>query len=282
MVQPAFDISNENPEGLPAESRLLIEISAQAFNYIVFTRSPDQLFLLRQYRLYTTGDKNTRDLLEEIISGDPVLERFGSQAIVVYNFPESNILPSSIFTESLKTPATSLIYGNADHHYLFHEQVRDAGVHNVYFIQRDVHTLCREKFKGSQYWHLYTMILLWPGEMEKQHARFARVIFYNDKFVVAFFNDGHLQLMQTFSYQTPEDAAYYLLLICRQFDIPPQELVLNISGLIDTQSALYTELLKYFVHVNYEEAPETYGTNGLLDEFPSHYFSPMLKMSLCV
>jgi hypothetical protein len=280
MVQPAFDIGNENLESLPAESRLLIEISAQAFNYILFTRSPDQLLMLRQYRLYTTGDKNTRDLLEEIIAGDELLQRFASRAIVVYNFPESSILPSSLFNTEIRNPISSLVYGNADHHFLFDEKIRDRELHNIYSISKDLHSLCREKFKGSQYWHLYTMLLLWPSDQSQGCV--SRVIFYNDKFIVALFRDGKLQLLQTFSYQTPEDAAYYLLLICRQFDIQQQEIVLNISGLIDTQSALYTELLKYFVNVNYEEVPESYGTNGLLDEFPSHYFSPLLKMSLCV
>jgi hypothetical protein len=172
------------------------------------------------------------------------------------------------------------VYGSADHHFLFDEKIRDNELYNVYSVSKDLHSLCREKFKGSQYWHLYTMLLLWP--FERVLGSVTRVIFYNDKFIGAFFRNGKLQLLQTFSYQTPEDAAYYLLLICKQFDIQPQEMVLNISGLIDTQSALYSELLKYFVNVNYEEVPDSYGTNGLLDEFPSHYFSPLLKMSLCV
>jgi hypothetical protein len=280
MVQPAFDIRNESLESLPEECRLLIEISAQAFNYILFTRSPDQLLMLRQYRLYTTGDKNTRNLLEEIIAGDEIMQRYASRAIVVYNFPESNILPSSLANAELRNAVSSLIYGSADHHFLFDEKIRDHDLHNIYSVSKDLHSLCREKFKGSQYWHLYTMMLLWPSE--KPLGCVTRVIFYNDKFVAAFFRNGKLQLLQSFSYQTPEDAAYYLLLICKQFEIQQQEMVLNISGLIDTQSALYTELLKYFVHVDYEEVPESYGTNGLLDEFPSHYFSPLLKMSLCV
>jgi hypothetical protein len=114
------------------------------------------------------------------------------------------------------------------------------------------------------------------------HGNFARVIFYNDKFITAFFIDGALQLLQTFSYQTPEDVSYYLLLISNQFNVKPSQINLNISGLIDTQSPLYGELTKYFEEVNYEGIPLSYGTNGILEEYPTHYFSPLLKMSLCV
>ena len=98
----------------------------------------------------------------------------------------------------------------------------------------------------------------------------------------AVYKAGELQLIQTFAYQTPEDAAYYLLLICKQFKIAQTDLVLKISGLIDAQSALYTELLKYFEHVQHEGIPAELSTAGILDEYPSHYFSPLLKMSLCV
>lgn len=282
MVHPAFDISRNDLANTPDNCQLLIEISAQAFNYILFTRTPDQLFLLRQYRIYTSSEKTYRDVLEEIISGDEVLQKYSANAFIVYNFPEANIVPSEIFNNSIKAAATKLVYGNTDHHFIFDEKVGDQGMHNVYFISKDLHSLCREKFKGSSYWHLYTMILMSDNTTRDAGETAARVIFYNDKFIVAVYKQGMLQLIQTFAYQTPEDAAYYLLLICKQFEISQYDLVLNISGLIDAQSPLYTELLKYFAHVNHEGVPETYGTNGLLDEYPPHYFSPLLKLSLCV
>jgi hypothetical protein len=282
MVHPAFDIKRSESDSLPGDCRLLIEISTQSFNYILYTRSPDQLFILRQYRIYTSGDKNTRDALEEIISGDPLIAQFGQDPIIVYNFPDSNLLPSEYYKNELKVPVTKLLYGDTESDMIFDEHVSDWNIHNVYTVSKDLHTLCREKFKGGQYWHLYTMILRWSKENEMPQGNFARVIFYNDKFVTAFFIDGALQLLQTFSYQTPEDVSYYLLLICRQFNIPPTNITLNISGLIDTQSPLYVELTKYFEEVHYEGVPSSYVTDGILEEYPAHYFSPMLKMSLCV
>lgn len=282
MVHPAFNISHADLNTAPDNCQLLIEISGQSFNYVLYSRSPDQLYLLRQYRIYTSGDKSNRDVLEEIIAGDDVLKKFADRAIVIYNFPEANILPNELYSEILKVPLTKLVYGSADHHFIFEEDVRDLNMHNVYFVSRDLHSLCRDKFKGSQYWHLYTMILRLATKEEQSYANLTRVLFYNDKFVAAVYRNGNLQLVQTFAYQTPEDAAYYLLLIAKQFRISQQEMVLNISGLIDAQSALYTELLKYFDKVNYEGVPSSYATGGILDEYPSHYFSPLLKMSICV
>jgi hypothetical protein len=176
---------------------------------------------------------------------------------------------------------TRLVYGDAENELIFDEYVNEWNMHNIYTVSKDLHTLCRDKFRGGQYWHLYTMLLrsLAGSHMKGNKAS---VIFYNDKFVVALLANGTLQLIQTFSYQTPEDAAYYLLLVCKQFNINSEELVLNMSGLIDTQSALYTELVKYFAEVLYENIPTSYRTDGILREYPSHYFAPLLNMSLCV
>lgn len=282
MVQPAFEIGTSVLTSLPADCRLLIEISSQSVNYIVYTKDPYQLYLLRQYRMYTTSDRSTCDLLEEIIAGDVVLQHYAHQSTVIYNFPGADIIPAEHYNTGLKNHVARLVTGDTESDYIFDELVHDWNMHNVYRVSKDIHSLCKAKFQGSQYWHVYTILLLWSREDKLKTGNIARVIFYNDKFVVAFFRDRQLQLLQTFAYQTPEDVAYYLLLICKQFEISQQELVLYISGLIDTQSALYTELLKYFAEVNYEGLPVMYSTNGLLEEFPGHYFSPLLKMSLCV
>jgi hypothetical protein len=178
-------------------------------------------------------------------------------------------------------PLTRLVYGEDSNECVFGEEVKDLHMHNVYRVPKDIHSLLKEKFTGSRYWHFYTMLLLSPdGDyLGKQHV--IKTVFYHDKFIAAFYSAEKLQLIQTFNYQTPEDVAYYLLLICKQFTVRQQEITLSVSGLIDSQSALYSELLKYFPTVFEEKLPEGIELKGLLEEFPAHYFSPLLKMSLC-
>jgi hypothetical protein len=113
-------------------------------------------------------------------------------------------------------------------------------------------------------------------------ASFLKCIFYPEKFIVAFFSDKELQILQTYEYETPEDVSYYLLKICRQFDVAQQNLNVNVSGLIERDSVLYAELLKYFQHLECDHMPQLLETKGLLQDIPEHYFSPILKMAVCV
>lgn len=282
MVQPTFEIGTAVATDLPADSQLLVEISHQSLNYVLYTRENRQLYLLRQYRMYTSADRSVSDLLEEIIASDTIITHHADKAKIIYNFPAADLVPADYYTSDLKQSIAKVTDGDATGDLLFDEQVNGWNMYNIYRVSRDIHLLCKDKFKGSQYWHLYTMILLNAREDTPANGYVCRLIFYNDKFIVACFRDRQLLLLQTFFYQTPEDVAYYLLLICKQLDIPKEEIILTVSGLIDAQSALFTELLKYFVEVQYDELPEQFETNELLKEYPQHYFSPLLKMSLCV
>jgi len=281
MVQPAFNIGDPDQALEVNDGHLLIEISAQSLNYILFKKDPNELLLLRQYRLYTTSDRSSRDLIEEVISEDTLISQHADRALIIYNFPESSIVPTECYTAEMNGPLTMLMYGEDNNECVFGEEVKDLHMHNVYRVPKNIHSLLKEKFTGSRYWHFYTMLLLSSdGDyLGKQHV--IKTVFYHDKFIAVFYSAEKLQLIQTFNYQTPEDVAYYLLLICKQFTVRQQEITLSVSGLIDSQSALYSELLKYFPTVFEEKLPEGIELKGLLEEFPAHYFSPLLKMSLC-
>jgi hypothetical protein len=103
-----------------------------------------------------------------------------------------------------------------------------------------------------------------------------------DQFLVAVFKDKAIQILQSYNYQTPDDVSYYLLSICNRFQISQEKVVLIVSGLLDEQSRLYQELLKYFLHVQWDRLPDGVRLDSVFSQFPSHYFSPLLKMALCV
>ena len=103
-----------------------------------------------------------------------------------------------------------------------------------------------------------------------------------DQFLVAVYNGEQIQLIQSYAYQTPDDVSYYLLGICNKFKISQDKVTLIVSGLLDEQSRLYQELLKYFLQVQWDRMPETIKLDKVFAAFPTHYFSPLLKMALCV
>ena len=139
----------------------------------------------------------------------------------------------------------------------------------------------QQRFSAGKYWHYYSLLLS-STDPSGGKVPECTLIFYADRFICFIANAGKLQLMQTWMYQTPEDVSYYLLAVRERFQYNQETFHLRVGGMIDEQSALYTELLKYFLQITRIDIPPGMKTNELLHELPSHYFSPLLTIASCV
>lgn len=283
MIKPSFDIvSTEWDKDELLNCILLMEISEKLFAYVLFNRTENIFIAIRQYNLEYNAEKSSIETLKEIISEDDLLQHKVKEAVLVYNFPFSNLLPAKHFNTSISKPLSQLVFGDTHKGLVFSEKIPGKEMYNVYRIPYDIHVLVQQKFGGGKYWHFYTLFLNSANEPDYKLPNLMNIVFYSDKFIVMVCKDQQLLLIQTYHYQTAEDVAFYLLSMCREFEMSQEEVLLVISGLIDEQSTLYMELLKYFNHVQWDKLPESVNPNLLQQQFPVHYFLPLLKMALCV
>jgi hypothetical protein len=133
----------------------------------------------------------------------------------------------------------------------------------------------------GKYWHYYSLWMECRQKQDGQREDGLSVIFYPRRILAALTHNKEVVLFQSFEYEAAEDVAYYLLNICRQFDKQPETIPLKMSGMIDESSTLYNEIFKYFGQTELEAfAPAT--AIAALQEYPSHFFSPLLKLATCV
>ena len=83
-------------------------------------------------------------------------------------------------------------------------------------------------------------------------------------------------------YTTHEDVLYYLLKCCQQLNLSQQQVYLFLSGLIEKDSALYRELYKYFIHLEFEQLANDIKLTDALTIHPPHYYSSISKLAACV
>jgi hypothetical protein len=132
----------------------------------------------------------------------------------------------------------------------------------AYSIPAYVFSLINERFPSVQILHSYTPAL-------KVYNGFAAsnqidIHFNRERFRVLVKKNKQVQLAQTYSYKTPLDES---------------EVLLVVSGLIDKDSAMYTELHNYFLNLHVAEAP-TYSLPE--NDHPHHYFTSLYNLATCV
>lgn len=193
--------------------------------------------------------------------------------VVASAFPEVVLLPEHLF---LKKRAADLLQTGSEpvKDPVYYNVLDDQNVVVVYSIPKHI---CEkiESEKLLKNTHVYTCQL-------QQRESFAQdqifVHFESREFRVLARKDQQVLIAQTYFYTAPLDVIYYLLAICREFDLSQSATAIVLSGLVAEDSSLYKELHHYFTQIHFATAAE-----GMPEHhYPPHFFSALHNLALCV
>jgi hypothetical protein len=163
----------------------------------------------------------------------------------------------------------------ADTH--FTDRVADWQIVNSYSLPGTIHDRIVKQFPSAVFFHAYTPSLkIYNGFVAADQVD---LHFTTHNFRVLVKKSQQVHLAQTYSYKTPLDVVYYLLKICYEFKLEQAEVFLIVSGLIDQDSAMYSELHNYFLNIHFAHAP-SYTLPET--EHPHYYFSSLYNLAACV
>lgn len=281
MYKISLDIGNLTEVLAGTQHMLLMEVSANAFNYMIM-QADRSLQKLRYYQIDANNPAELPEILEEIFTTDNLLGRTYSNCFVIYNFSSNQLVPEKYYHENINKQLLEVIHGDFVKGVVLNERINDLQAHNIYRVPKDIYQLISGKFPFNKQHHYYTLMLdhLYknPGvETDKVVASF-----YRKDIIAMVVKNSKVQLIKQFPFQTTEDIAYWLLNIYNQFNLEQLSTPLLISGMIDVDSAMYNELQKYFAQIEFEAHPEYVKEGVLLNGYPKHFFSPILKLATCV
>ena len=270
MLKRLFQVGNNG--GWDSQDNILsIRVGPRHCGYAITDLQGTQVRSLGYYSL----DQREANPVEELFSLHPELNDPFNKVLAAYDYPESALVPETKYSPEEAASSLETLYGVNGGSAIVSDHMTDHHIYNVYAIPLQMHEWMKKKFKAGNYWHQYTI-----GIRNIRHdadGGHLLVDFRPDDFTVIASRDNKVLLAQAFSYSTPEDILYYLLKICQQFGLSQQEVRLDLSGLIEKESALYKELYQYFIPVSFRqpgwEIPET--------EFPTHFFTSLNDLARC-
>jgi hypothetical protein len=284
-IRPDFDIHNQDPAAEdPNQCRLLIEVGSRSLIFVLLNVRGMRPVAIRVFQWPQVNTNEPEIILRGILETDPILSRFhAGETFLVYNFPESNLIPEKFFSADMRAPVTDLIYGNLSPDLIMDEKIPWFEFHNVYRVPARIHFLMQEKFQGAHYWHFYSLQLkCYKMFTAKEEPAYVKVFFYPDIMVMMVCKSGQLQLIQHYTYHDSKDVLYILLNCCHQLSLSRHELVLELSGMIEKKSALFEDLELYFLNIRFDSMEDSIKMTDELMQFPNHFFASLLKMTICV
>ena len=285
LIRPDFDIHNADPAAEdPEQCRLLIEVGASSLIYVLLNVRGMRPVAIKVFQWNTQKNGSPDEVARGIIEKDQILSGFpANEVFLVYNFPESNLVPEKYFSDDSCRPVTSLIYGDLNKDLVLDEKVPWFEFHNVYRVPVNLHYLMQDKFPNARYWHFYSLQLkCFKMFTAREEPLFLKVFFYADQIKVMVCKAGQLQLIQHFPYLDAKDVLFNLLNCCHQLGMNRDQIMVELSGMIEKKSALFEDLEQYFLNIRFDSMEDSIRISDELLQYPHHFFSSLLKMTICV
>ncbi len=271
MLKQLFHYRNTQ-ERNSREELLSLRIGERHCSYAISDQGAGQL---RELGYYTMEGMEINPVAT-LFASQPHLNEPYFKVLAAYDFPQSAMVPHALFDKDHAEKLLNNLYGVNGSSLVITEPVKDWGMYNVYAVPRVMHQWMKSRFHAGHYWHQYSIGLRQAKAGEP--GGHLLVDLRSDDFLLMAAAGGKLLLSQTFVYSTPEDVLFYLLKTCQQFGLSQRDVKLELSGLIEKNSALYKELYQYFLHVSFRDAAWTMADS----EYPAHYFTSLNDLARCV
>ncbi len=264
-MKTLFDI--QSSRAITDEHTLLIEAGSDYCCTGYWQRQDNRLDAVR---VFSFDETEAEQRLAEIIDG---VKKEAQATVVCSAFAQALLVPNKFFGDDYSM--LDAIYGQPAGSY-FNDAVPEWQLTNVYSMPIAFSNVVQQAFSSVQFFHAYTpAIKIYNGYVADNQIA---VHFTTSHFRVLFKKDSAIQLAQTYAYKTPLDVVYYLLKICYEFGLGQSDVHLILSGFIEKDSALFTELQQYFSNVHFAHPPEMALP---ADSFPHHFFTSLYNLAQC-
>ena len=264
-MKTLFTIGSE--EEIKSKDILLLEMGKE---YAVYAFMDEAI---QQFHLVEYINFNELEAEERIISTIDKLKTFNPERVIVSSaFPEALLVPQHYFTNAHSF--VDDIYSPVHYHYL-DDRIQEWQIVTAYGIPSGIYYSLINTFTSTEFHHVYTCAV----KKNRLDENYISVHFNTHYFRVMIKKNNQIQLIQTYSYKTPLDVIYYLLKLSYEFSLSQSEVLLVVSGLVDEQSALYTEIRNYFLNVEFTE-PTQYQIPK--NDHPHYFFGSLYNLAECV
>jgi hypothetical protein len=266
-LKTIFDIESEKKNGV--DYTLLLQIGKDQCSYALYDSSNQSIDKI-VYCSYDEfeAEEELKGLFRELKASE------FNKVIVSSSYPQALLVPAKYFNEDNRYLDT--IYDQPLMQSLY-DRINEWQIVTLYSFPKTIYEALRREFNTLEFYHTYTNTIKTKYEVKSEQQ--VEVNFTSASFTALVKKQGQILLAQTYSYKTPLDVVYYLLKICYAFEMPQTAVDLVVSGFIEKDSALYKELVNYFVNIHFADVAEvTIPDNS----HPHYYFTSLYNLAACV
>jgi hypothetical protein len=228
-----------------------------------------QLYHLACY----AADEMTTEVLAEIISHHPEASAVFYKVGICYHYPKHIMAPQEYYNHEHIAETWKEVHGVAPLQNIISENSPEWQLNTIYAIPQEIQQFLNRRYPSASFRHFSTLSL--KNLAASNSPGLLQVDIFVDEFELTVVNQNKLILSERYEYASPNDVIYQLLKVCSIYSISQYEAQLNISGLVDKDSALFKELYQYFIKIDLRNASWNH------PDYPAHFFTVLNDIARC-
>ena len=217
-----------------------------------------------------------QDMLSEIAAAETWVHNNYHKILIVQQNCRNITLPVSLSKEEGKEALFNLMFGKRKNELHLKDIVLQQNIVNHFAVDSMIADVMNKKFPKAEWWHVQSLLLSKDASSE---TIITATIWLNEIHLTVEKNSQWL-LLQTYIYQTPEDALYIILNAMKQLNITQEECKVLLQGMIDQRSPLFDMLQLYILNLEFNNQLEY--QFPATDQHPVHLFSSLDQLLSCV
>lgn len=217
-----------------------------------------------------------QERLSEIAAAESWIHSNYQKIVIVLQHSRNITVPVSLNKEEGKKALLDLMFGKRKKELYLKDIVLQQNMANHFAVETDVADVLNKKFPKAEWWHVQSLLLSKEAASE---TIITATIWLSEIHITVEKNNQWL-LMQTYLYQTTEDALYIILNAMKQLNITQEECKVLLHGTIDQRSPLFDMLQLYIL--NLELKQQTVYQFPVNDQHPVHLSSSLDQILTCV
>jgi hypothetical protein len=201
----------------------------------------------------------------------------------IWNLQPYTLVPNELFDEGHKERYMEFVSPSVNGCSIQSQSICSGAIRLIFSVNNEWKTILDECALKPDVETHYTSWLMVYAEMHIKNSNGVLVHFHDTYIDVIIYRKNALQMLNTFRYQTTDECLYFVLLACEQFQFDRTNDKLHICGEIDSGSALFSTISKYFGNVCFLNRNAEPATGEPVEEAPAmalHYHMNLLHPAL--
>jgi len=261
-----------------------LQFGFDEFSFCILDTKRNKYIALESYHFegfhdYPALCENIKDM---ILKNALLQNKYKSvSASIVHN--RATLIPAALFEKSNEKNYLLFNHSLEKDEDIATDKLNSIDSLNLYALPDCVESTLKEAFPAIKIYHhsshlIEGLLIQYKNQNDKK-----LVIHYRSGyFDIVALNGKDLILYNFFNCRTKEDFVYYILFVCEQLKLNPENLNLVLAGEIEKKSDYYSLLYKYIRNISFGERSDRLEYSYLLDEVPKQFYYNLFNQYLCV